>query len=501
MFFRAQAVILLLIAALPARAEPPNILLIYTDDVGYGDVSSNGSAAYETPHIDRLAREGLRFTDAHSVAATCTPSRFALLTGRYPFRQQGTGVLPGNARLIIEPGSVTLASLLKSAGYATGVVGKWHLGLGADDLDWNGEITPGPRELGFDYHFLIPATGDRVPCVYVEQGRVVGLDPTDPIRVSYTERIDPRPSGKEAPEKLKQQLTHGHDQTIVDGISRIGWMTGGTAALWRDEEMADDITAKAVEFIDSHREAPFFLYFATHGIHVPRVPHPRFVGKSGVGPRGDAMLEVDWSVGEILAVLDRLGLAENTLVLFTSDNGPVLDDGYADEANEQLGTHDPNGPFRGGKYSRFEGGTRVPMIARWPARIAPRTTTEGLFSQVDFVASLAALASIEIPAEACGDSRDELDTLLGDDKGGRPHLVHVAGEIAVRQGTWKYVPPGPTRDGLGPWRQVRVPQPGMLFNLADDRGEGHNLASEHPERFEELRTLAERIRAGRDRDL
>lgn len=479
-------------------AQPPNIVLIYTDDVGYGDVACYGSAAYPTPHIDRLAREGLRFTDAHSVAATCTPSRFSLLTGRYPFRQQGTGVLPGDARLIIEPGSVTLASLLKSAGYTTGVVGKWHLGLGAGNLDWNGEITPGPRELGFDYHYLIPATGDRVPCVYVEQGRVVGLDPSDPIRVDYSERIDNRPSGREAPGELKQQLTHGHDQTIVNGLSRIGWMTGGTAALWKDEEMADTITTKAVSFLEAHRDERFFLYFATQGIHVPRLPHPRFIGKSGLGPRGDAMLELDWSVGEILAALDRLGLADNTLVIFTSDNGPVLDDGYADEANERLGSHDPNGPWRGGKYSKFEGGTRVPMIARWPGGIESGSTSDALFSQVDFAATLAALTEVAVPPDACGDSRDELDTLLGQDKAGRPHAVHVAGGISIRQGAWKYVAPGPTRDGLGPWRQVRVSPPGRLFNLAEDGGEQHNLASDDPERLETLQQLAERIRGAGD---
>lgn len=487
-------------------ASPPNIVLIYTDDVGYGDVSINGSAAFETPYIDRLAREGLNFTNAHATAATCTPSRFALLTGQYPFRQRGTGILPGDARLIIEPGSVTLATLLKSAGYATGVVGKWHLGLGTGDLDWNGEITPGPREIGFDYHFLIPATGDRVPCVYVEQGKVVGHDPSDPIRVSYKERIDDRPSGQEAPDQLKLQLTHGHDQTIVNGISRIGWMTGGTAALWKDEEMADVITAKAIEFLESQQgesqsSERFFLFFSTHGIHVPRAPHPRFVGQTGQGPRGDAMLEVDWSVGEVLATLDRLGLAENTLVIFTSDNGPVLDDGYADQANEQLGEHDPNGPFRGGKYSRFEGGSRVPMLARWPNRIQPGTTSDALFSQVDFAASLAALVGVEVPHEACDDSRDELDTLLGQDKTGRPHLIHLAGGTVLRQGHWKYIAPGPTRDELGPWEDVRIPQPGMLFNLAEDRGEAHNLASKYPQRLKEMRALGERIRAERDRDL
>ena len=186
-----------------------------------------------TPHIDRVAREGLRFTDAHSPAATCTPSRFALLTGQYAFRRKGTGVLPGDANLIIEPGTVTLPGLLQSAGYATGVVGKWHLGLGKGPVDWNAEIAPGPNEIGFDYHFIMPATGDRVPCVYVEQRHVVDLDPSDPIRVSYKERIDTSPSGKEQAESLKQKWSHGHNFSIVNGISRIGWMTGGRGAVDR----------------------------------------------------------------------------------------------------------------------------------------------------------------------------------------------------------------------------------------------------------------------------
>ena len=290
---------LILVAALavPATAEKPNIVLIYADDLGYGDVSCNGARRVRTPNIDRIAEEGLRFTDAHSSAASCTPSRFALLTGQYAFRQKGTGVLPGNANLIIAPGTVTLPGLLKSVGYATGVVGKWHLGLGKEAVDWNREVKPGPNEIGFDYHFLMPATGDRVPCVYVEQGRVVDLDPADPIRVSYTERIDNSPSGKEQPESLKQRWSHGHNFTIVNGISRIGWMTGGRKARWIDEDMADVFTAKAVKFIDEHRSGPFFLYFATHDIQVPRVSHSRFQGATPMGPRGDAIAQLDWCVG------------------------------------------------------------------------------------------------------------------------------------------------------------------------------------------------------------
>ncbi len=277
-----------------ALAQPrPNVILIYADDIGYGDVSCYSATAPKTPNIDRLAKEGLRFTDGHAPAATCTPSRYALLTGEYAWRKEGTGILPGNAALIIEPGRTTLASLFQQAGYATGVVGKWHLGLGPQGgPDWNAAITPGPKEVGFASSFIMAATGDRVPTVYVADGRVVGLDPADPIRVSYDKPVGDWPTGKANPDLLKMRPSHGHDQTIVNGISRIGYMTGGKAALWRDEDMADVFTGKAVSFLEQQRGKPFFLYFALHDPHVPRVPHPRFVGKSGMGPRGDAIVQV-----------------------------------------------------------------------------------------------------------------------------------------------------------------------------------------------------------------
>jgi hypothetical protein len=277
-----------------AGASPrPNIVVIYADDLGYGDVSCYGASGVRTPHIDRLASRGRRFLNAHAPAATCTPSRYALLTGEYAWRRKGTSILPGDAALIIDPGRATLPSMLRAAGYETAAIGKWHLGLGKGSPDWNGEIAPGPLDVGFDYSFLIPATGDRVPCVFVEDGRVVGLDPTDPISVSYGAPVGSEPTGRERPDLLKVRPSHGHDQTIVNGISRIGYMSGGRSARWVDEEIADTITAKAVSFIERRRDRPFFLYFATHDIHVPRVPHPRFAGKSGMGPRGDAILELD----------------------------------------------------------------------------------------------------------------------------------------------------------------------------------------------------------------
>jgi arylsulfatase A-like enzyme len=472
--------------------RPRNVILIYADDLGYGDVSAYGATAVSTPNIDRLAREGLRFTDGHSPAATCTPSRYALLTGEYAFRKQGTGVLPGDAALVIEPGRTTLASMLRTAGYMTGVVGKWHLGLGpAGGPDWNSVITPGPEHIGFDYAFIMAATGDRVPTVYVENRRVVGLDPADPIKVSYTTPIGDWPTGKANPEQLKVAPSHGHDMTITSGISRIGYMTGGKAALWRDEDMADVFTSRAVAFIERHRDRPFFLFFATHDPHVPRVPHPRFVGKTSMGPRGDAIVQTDWSVGEILAALDRLKLADDTLVIFTSDNGPVIDDGYKDDAVAKLGSHKPSGPFRGGKYSHFEAGTRVPFIVRWPGRVKPGVS-DALVSQVDFPGSFAALLSQPLPSTA-PDSQNTIAAFLGESRTGRTQLVEQAGGQALRVRQWKFIEASkrPRMNANTELGNDAVPQ---LYDLATDPGETRNLAEMHPERVKEMAALLQKIR-------
>jgi arylsulfatase A-like enzyme len=321
----------------------------------------------------------------------------------------------------------------------------------------------------------------------VKDHRVVGLDPADPIEVRYTGPFEGELTGKAHPELLRLHPSHGHDMAIVGGISRIGYMKGGKAALWDDQSMADTFTREAVAFIRRHRAGPFFLYFATHDIHVPRVPHPRFAGKSGMGPRGDAIVEFDESVGEVMRALDENGLAGNTLVLCTSDNGPVVDDGYRDGAVEKLGAHRPAGAFRGGKYSKFEGGTRVPFIVRWPGRVRPGTS-KALLSQVDLIASLAALVGRSDLVAVVPDSRDHLAALLGDDPVGRETLIEHAGGLSVRRGKWKLIPPsngprkqGPTNTELG---NDKVPQ---LYDLDADTGETRNLAEEHPEVVEQLR--------------
>jgi arylsulfatase A-like enzyme len=486
---------LLSIAVQAPAATTPNIVLIYADDIGYGDLSCYGAMAVRTPNIDRIAREGLRFTDGHSASATCTPSRYAMLTGEYAWRQKGTGIAKGDATAIIQPGRATLPSMLQQAGYRTGVVGKWHLGLGeGDGPDWNGVIKPGPLEIGFDYAFILPATGDRVPCVYVENHRVVGLDPQDPIRTSFGQPIGSDPTGKANPDLLKMRPSHGHDMTIINGVSRIGYMTGGQSARWVDEDMADTITKKAVDFIAREKGKPFFLFFALHDNHVPRVPHPRFVGKTGMGPRGDAIVQADWSTGEILAALDRLGLAKDTIVIWSSDNGPVVDDGYADDAVKKLGDHKPAGPWRGGKYSNFEGGTRVPFLVRWPARVKPGVS-DALVCQVDFPASFAALTGQEFPIATGPDSVNILPALLGESKAGRDHLIEHASVLSVRQGPWKYIEPGngPKLNKNTGTELGNDPQP-QLYNLASDPGERTNLARQQPEKVRELEALLKRVR-------
>jgi arylsulfatase A-like enzyme len=460
-----SAVLLLtLLSAIPTTAAQPNTIYILTDDVGYGDVGCYGATHVKTPNIDRLAKEGMRFTDAHATASVCTPTRYAFLTGRY----------------------------------ATGLVGKWHLGLGETNTDFNIAIKPGPLELGFDYAFYIPATGDRVPCVLVENHHVVGLDPTDPIQVSYGKKIGTEPTGLDPDAKLKIKGGPGHKDTVINGIPRIGFMTGGKSARWVDEDIADTLTAKAVKFIESHQRGPFFLFLSTHDIHEPMVPHPRFRGTSDCGWRGDVIHQLDWTVGEILTTLDRLKLTENTLVIFTSDNGGAIKNTYDDGTNPLHGRQKPNGVLRGNKGTLYEGGHRVPFLARWPGHIPAGGTSSELMGHGDTLATFAALTGVKLPADAGPDSFNVLPALLGEktSKPPRDHLVlqnNGPAPLALRQGDWMLI-----QKGGGLRRQNQRPTEATtnfeLYNLTNDRTEADDLAPQQPGRVKEMSARLEQLR-------
>ena len=482
--------------------QKPNVVLIYVDDLGYGDLSCYGATKISTPNIDKLAKQGIRFTNAHATSATCTPSRFALMTGIYPWRKAGTGILPGDAALIIPTDKTTLPSLFQKAAYQTGIVGKWHFGLGNQiEKEWNGELKPGPNEVGFDYSFIFPATADRVPSVFVENHKVVALDSSDPIQVDYYKKVGNDPTGKENPEllKMRSSLNHGHNNTIVNGIGRIGYMSGGNKARWTDEEMPLTFLAKAKEFIENNKKQPFFLYYALTEPHVPRMPSTMFKGKSNLGYRGDAILQMDWTVGEIMKQLESLGIAKNTMIIFSSDNGPVLDDGYEDEAVSKLNEHTPAGVLRGGKYSTFEGGTRVPLIVSWPSK-TKTAVSEAMVCQIDFMSSFSKMLNVKPKDLQTTDSEDMLDVLLGKSKKGRTILVEQGiTSLAIIKDNWKYIEPnkGPAINALTNIELGNNPLP-QLYDLHNDLSEKNNLAAQKPEIANELASLLRKIKIRKD---
>ena len=471
-------------------AQKTNVVFIYADDLGYGDLSCYGAKSIKTPNIDKLAKQGMKFTRSYSTSATCTPSRYSLLTGRYAFRRNDTGIAPGDASALIKGGQQTVASVFAKAGYQSAVVGKWHLGLGGPEgPNWNGKITNGPLDIGFNYAFLLPATGDRVPCVYMENDQILNLDPKDPIQVNYLKKVGNWPTGKENPELLKMKYSDGHDNTIVNGVSRIGFMTGGTAALWQDEDIAQRLTNKAKEFISKNSKNPFFLFFSAHDIHVPRVPNSRFLGKSGLGNRGDAILQFDDSVGQLMNILDSLGLSSNTMVILTSDNGPVVDDGYDDGSKENIGKHKPSAGLRGGKYSAFEAGTRVPFIIRHPS-IKAGGVSNALLSQIDFLATMAGLVGQKYDLVSASDSQNQLKTWLGTDIKGRAYVVEQSATMSILQGNWKYIRPnkGPK---YNPKTDIEFgnDEADQLYDLSRDPYERYNLAASNSTKLNELKNM------------
>ena len=465
--------------------EKPNVIVILADDLGFGDVSAYGSTTIHTPNIDSLARGGVCFTNGYATSATSTPSRYALMTGMYPWKNKDAKILPGDAPLIINESQYTLPKMMRECGYVTGAIGKWHLGMGNGNVNWNETVKPGAKEIGFDYSCLIAATNDRVPTVYVENGDVVGRDPSDPIEVSYEQNFEGEPTAISNPEMLKMQWAHGHNNSIVNGIPRIGYMKGGKKARWKDEDMADYFVDKVKNFITEHRDSSFFLYYGLHEPHVPRAPHQRFVGKTTMGPRGDAIVEADWCVGELLTYLKKEGLLEKTLIIFSSDNGPVLNDGYKDGAPELAGKHAPAGGLRGGKYSLFDGGTHIPLFVYWKGKIQP-VKSDALVCQMDLLASLAALAGQTYADKT--DSQNTLPAFLGQSNQGREELV-IEGmfNYAFRQGDWVMIPPYPSyyKDPDGP-SFSGMSNCYQLYNVKEDVGQQNNLATKEPRRLRQM---------------
>ena len=493
--------------AYAAEPAPPNIVLIFADDLGYGDLSCYGAEHVDTPNIDHLASQGRRFTDAHSASAVCTPSRYALLTGRYPFRKDSLWApIFLRAPLAVSTDRLTLASLLKEEGYATACIGKWHLGFGEETPEWNGVLRPGPLELGFDYYFGVPVVNSHPPFVFVENDRVVGLDPSDPL--VYGQNAETR----EYPEKM--------------GINQIG---GGRAAHaeYADDQVGTRLKEKAVEWIVEQTEPnedgadqPFFLYLATTNIHHPFTPAARFQGSSRCGRYGDFIHELDWIVGEVLASLDETGIADDTLVLFTSDNGGMLNQGGQDA---WTAGHHLNGDLLGFKFDAWEGGHRVPMIARWPDHIPAGSTSDQLISNVDFLATFAAIIDRDLNVGEGVDSFNMLEALTGTPTDPiRDHLVIAPlkeSHIALREGDWIYI----GAKGAGGFTASRIGEhglggppahllteqvnsdiengrlssdapPAQLYNLTTDPFQATNVYREHPQRAEAMRERLTELR-------
>jgi arylsulfatase A len=460
----------------PARTPLPNIVFVLCDDLGYGDPGCyNKASKVPTPNMDRLALQGMRFTDAHTPSAVCTPTRYGLLTGRYCWRTSlKRGVLNGTSPALIEPGRTTVASLLKQRGYHTACIGKWHLGLGTDkETDYTKALKPGPNAAGFDYFFGIPASLDMPPYVYVEN-ETVTEKPTATIASSE----DQRKGGK--------------------GF----WRGGPIAPGFKHAEVLPLTTDKAVAFIQKQSaDKPFFLYFALTAPHTPWLPVKEFEGKSGAGPYGDFVAQVDATLGRVMKALDDARLADNTLLIFTSDNGahwlPEDIDKWQHRANDGL---------RGQKSDIWDGGHRVPFIARWPGKVKPDSTSNEIICLTDFFATAAAIVGAELPADAAEDSFNFLPVLLGQklERPVREAVVHHSGDgtFGIRQGPWKLAMALGSHGFSKPQdiKPVEGGPKGQLYNLDDDPEEQNNLWLKKPEVAKRLTDVLEKIKAdGRSR--
>ncbi len=488
----------LLAAPLQADDRPPNVILINTDDLGYGDVGAYGAELVETPNIDRLAAEGTRFTDAHSASAVCSPSRYGLVTGSYPARADQWFPLFWKSPLTVDPDSTTIADVMQDAGYATAAIGKWHLGFGTETpVDWNAPLRPGPLELGFDHYYGIPVLNSHPPFVWVEDDRIVGWTAEDPVL------LDTPGTSREFDEKF-------HIESVGGAVA--------AHALYVDREVGTTLVERANGWIEAQADGPFFLYLATTHIHHPFTPAPRFIGTSRAGAYGDFIHELDWMVGELMATLQRLGLDEDTLVIFTSDNGGMFNRGgqTAWEAGHRL-----NGDLLGMKFGAWEGGHRVPLIVRWPGQVPAGRVSDALVGNVDFLATLAALVGRELGPGEGVDSVDQLPELLGAAEAPlREELVISPANrkhLALRQGRWMYISssgeggftgerPG-MHDFGGPavlaftgqvnsdvleGRLREDAPPAQLYDLQADPRQTRNVYREHPEI---ARRMSERLKA------
>jgi arylsulfatase A-like enzyme len=482
-------------AVAQSNSEKPNVVLINADDLGYGDIGAYGATMVQTPNMDRLAEEGTRFTDFHSASAVCSPSRYALLTGTHPVREDFYGAMFLREPLRIDTSTVTIANVMKEAGYSTAIIGKWHLGFGEDrPVDWNKPLKPGPLELGFDYYFGVPVLNSHPPFVYVENHHVVDYDPEDPF--VYGERSETR--------WFQEKF----------GLNEIG---GAKAAHYRydDRMVGTTLIQKAIEYVKEPREAPFFLYLATTHIHHPFTPAPRFIGTSEAGRYGDFIHEMDWMIGELLNTLDQEGLTENTIVILTSDNGGMLNQGGQDA---YLAGHKMNGDLFGFKFDAWEGGHRVPFLIRWPGKVPAGRDSEQLASNLDMLASLAALVGQEELAVEARDSYNQLPAFLGEtDQPVREYAIIAPNSqqhLSIRKGPWIYIP---GQGGGGFWSpnvgdhtfggppaiefagqknsdivdgEIKEDAPpAQLYNLEADPTQDHNLYHEHPEIVKELEAL------------
>lgn len=450
----------------------PNVVFVLADDIGYQDLSCYGAEKISTPNLDKLAANGVRFANAYSPASTSSPSRYAMLTGEYAWRKN-VGILPADAPLSILQNEMTWPKIMKEIGYKTAIVGKWHLGVGekGSSVDFNSSIKAGPMAVGFDYCYYFPGTNDRVPCIYIEQDKVVNLDPNDPIQVSYKKKVGDWPTGKENPELLTLDYHLGHNNTIVNGISRIGWMCGGKSALWNDETMADHLCTKAIDYIKENTKQPFFLYYAPHNAHEPRVPSKKFRGKSKAGIYGDVIEEFDYCVGKIIQCLKDEGLYDNTIVIVSSDNAPMIKEGYNDGALENINGHNPFSNLRGEKYSLHEGGTKVPFIFSWPNVLKEPFVQKQPFCYMDLMSTIPALIGENIDKNLVKDTKDASELFLKENAGLYRSFIctqNNGGDLSLRMGKWKFIP---GKQGVQ----------AELYNIEEDPSEIRNVNLAYPE--------------------